>query len=101
MRSDSLIAKLNTWMIRKLHITCEDTTPLISELMDHNLPLGKRLRLNFHLALCKVCRFYQEQLEIIRALARKLRTEEAPTQQKAVLSEQAKAKIKYSLKQSN
>ena len=96
-----MIAKLNTWMIRKLHITCEDTTPLISELMDHNLSLGKRLRLNFHLALCKVCRFYQKQLEIIRALARKLRAEEAPTQQKAVLSEQAKTKIKDSLKQSN
>ena len=88
-------------MIRKLHITCEDTTPLISELMDHKLPFGKRLRLNFHLAMCKVCNCYQKQLEIIRALARKLRTEEAPTQQKAVLSEQAKTKIKDSLKQSN
>lgn len=88
-------------MTRKLRITCEDTTPLISELMDHNLSLGKRLRLKFHLAMCTVCRFYKKQLEIIRALSRKLRGEEAPTQQKAVLSEQARTKIKDSLKQSN
>jgi hypothetical protein len=88
-------------MIRKLRLSCEDTSPLISELMDHKLPFGKRMRLRFHLAMCKVCNCYQEQLEIIRALARKLRAEEAPTQQKVVLSEQVKTKIKDSLKQSN
>ena len=88
-------------MFRKLRVTCEDTTPLISELMDHNLPLGKRIRLKFHLAMCTVCRFYQKQLEIIRALARKLGKEEAPTQQEVVLSEQAKTKIRDSIKQSS
>jgi hypothetical protein len=101
MESDSLIAKLNMWMFRKLRVTCEDTTPLISELMDHNLPLGKRMRLKFHLAMCQVCGFYQKQLEVIRALARKLAKEEAPTQQQAVLSEQVKTKLKDSLKQSS
>ena len=101
MKSDSLMGKLKIWMIRKLRITCEDTTPLISELMDHNLPFGKRLRLKMHLAMCTVCRFYKQQLEVIRALARKLRAEEAPMQQKVVLSEQAKTKIKNSLKQSS
>ncbi len=100
MKSDSMIAKLNTWMIRKLNLTCKDTSPLISELMDHNLPLGKRMRLKFHLAMCTVCCFYQKQLEIIRALARKMRGEDAPTQQ-AFLSEHAKTKIKDSLKQTS
>lgn len=101
MKSDSMIAKLNTWLIRKLHLSCEDTSPLISELMDHNLPLGKRMRLKFHMAMCKVCRFYQKQLEIIRALACKLRGEEAPTHQQAVLSDHAKTKIKSSLNQTS
>ena len=87
--------------MRKLRVTCQDTTPLISELMDHNLPLGKRMRLKFHLAMCQACNFYQNQLEVIRALARKLGGEEAPTQQQVVLSEQAKTKIKDSLKQSS
>ncbi len=101
MKSDSLITKLNIWMMRKLRVTCEDTSPFISELMDHNLPLGKRIRLRFHLAICQVCGFYQNQLEIIRALARKMGSEEAPTHQQVILSEQAKTKIKDFLKQSN
>ena len=101
MRSDSLIAKFNGWMMRKLSLRCKDTTPLISELMDHNLPLGKRMRLKFHLALCTVCRFYQKQLEVIRSLARTLGGEEGSTQQDATLSENAKTKIKDSLKQSS
>jgi hypothetical protein len=51
--------------------------------------------------MCQVCCFYQKQLEVIRALARKLGKEEASSQQQAVLSEQAKTKIKDSLKQSS
>jgi hypothetical protein len=69
--------------------------------MDHNLPLGKWMRLKFHLAICEVCCFYKKQLETIRALARKLGGEGTPTHQEAVLSEQAKTKIKDSLKQSS
>jgi len=101
MKSDSLFGKLDTWIIRKLRITCEDTSPLISELMDHSLPLGKRIRLKLHLAMCKVCGCYQKQLEVIRSLAQKLGESDAPTQQQAILSEQAKTKIKDSLKQSS
>jgi len=92
------------WMMRVnrwFKITCRDTTPLISELMDHKLPLGKRLRVRFHLGVCGVCSLYKKQLEIIQALARKLGSEAAPVQKEAVLSEQAKAKIKNTLKQSN
>ncbi len=81
--------------------TCKDTTPLISEMMDHTLPLGKRLRVRFHLAICDVCCFYKKQLETVRALARKLGRDEDPTQKEAVLSEEAKNKIKDSLKQSD
>jgi len=90
-----------SWMIRRLRLTCEDTTPLISELMDHNLPWRKRWRLKFHLMICGVCSIYKQQLEIIHALARKLGHEEAPSQNEAVLSEQAKIKIKDTLKQSS
>ena len=88
-------------MMRKLRLTCEDTTPLISELMDHDLPFGKRLRLKFHLGMCTVCTFYKKQLEVIRALARKLGGTEESAEQNTTLSEQAKSKIKESLKQSN
>ena len=88
-------------MMQWFHATCRDTTPLISEMMDHTLPLGKRLRVRFHLAICDVCGFYKKQLETVRALARKLGRDEDPTQKEAVLSEEAKNKIKDSLKQSD
>lgn len=93
----SWMARITRWF----GVTCEDTTPLISELMDHNLPLGKRLRLKFHLGMCGVCRIYEKQLEIIRALARKLGGDDAPTQKDAALSEQAKARIKAALGDQN
>jgi len=40
-------------------------------------------------------------LQVIRSLAQKLGGEDASTQQEATLSEQAKTRIKDSLKQSN
>ena len=101
MKSDRKIDKLNSWIARKLRVTCEDTSPLISELMDHNLSLGKRLRLKMHLVMCGVCSFYKTQLEVIRALSRKLGGEDAPTQQEAALSDLAKTKIKDALKNKN
>ncbi len=101
MKSNSIMVKFMGRLLQWFQMTCRDTTPLISETMDRSLPLGKRLRLKFHLAICDVCCFYKKQLETIRALARKLGREEAPTQQQEVLSEQAKTKIKDSLKQSS
>ena len=88
-------------MTRLFRVTCADTSPLISELMDHDLPFGKRLRLRFHLMICGVCSIYKQQLEVIHALARKLGHEEAPSQKEAFLSEQAKSKLKDTLKQSS
>lgn len=101
MKSNTLIVKFMGLMTQWFHATCRDTTPLISEMMDHTLPLGKRLRVRFHLAICDVCGFYKKQLETVRALARKLGRDEDPTQKEAVLSEEAKNKIKDSLKQSD
>ncbi len=101
MKSNKLMIKFMERMIQLFRATCRDTGPLISEMMDHTLPLGKRLRVRFHLAICDVCGFYKKQLETVCALARKLGGEEGPTQKEAVLSENAKSKIKDSLKQSD
>ncbi len=101
MKPKKLMVKFLGLMTQWFDATCRDTTPLISEMMDHTLPLGKRLRVRFHLAICDVCCFYKKQLETVRALARQLGREEDPTQKEAVLSEEAKNKIKDSLKQSD
>ncbi|NIQ00171.1 MAG: hypothetical protein GWM98_06870, partial [Nitrospinaceae bacterium] len=78
MKSESILNKLNTRMARWFRVTCEDTTPLILEVMDHGLPLGSRIRLAVHLAMCGVCGFYKKQIEVIRALANKLGEEDSP-----------------------
>ncbi|MEE9258803.1 MAG: hypothetical protein V3U37_04620 [Nitrospinaceae bacterium] len=101
MNTNSTGTKWMMWVNRWFRITCRDTTPLISELIDQTIPLGKRLRVRIQLGVCGVCSLYKKQLEIIQALARKLGSEAAPIQKEMVLSEQAKAKIKDALKQSN
>ena len=101
MKSGSLrvkfIMKLNVWF----NINCKDTGPLISEMMDHSLPLSKRWRVKIHLAICGVCNYYLDQLKILRALAHRLGEEEALVGLDTKLSPEAKEKIQQALKNSN
>ena len=101
MSNDSKNLSFKTRLARWMRVTCKDTSPLISELMDHDLPWGKKLRLRIHLAMCGVCEIYKSQLEVIQALARKLGREEIPGDLNSGLSDTAKIKIKNALKQSN
>ena len=84
------MVKFMDTMTRWLKITCADTSPLISEIMDHRLPFSKRWRLKIHLAICGVCRFYLKQLEVIRTLAKKLGREDSGFNQETRLSEECK-----------
>lgn len=81
-----------------MKMRCEDTSPLISEMMDHTLPLSKRLRLGIHLAICKMCRAYQRQLETVRTLARDLGREDTPLGPEVKMSEDCRESLKAALK---
>lgn len=94
-----MVNLMNT-LTRWLKMTCEDTSPLISEMMDHTLPLSKRLRVRAHLAMCGMCRIYQKQLETIRNLARGLGREEPPLPPEIKLTEDCKQRMKDALKHS-
>ncbi len=85
-------------IMRWLKITCADTSPLISEMMDHSLPFSKRWRLKLHLAMCEVCRYYQKQLEVVRTLAKKLGHEKTPIHSQVRLTEECKERMKDALK---
>ena len=87
-------------MTRWLKITCADTSPLISEMMDHKPPFSKRWRLKMHLAICQVCRFYLKQFEVLRALAKKLGQEDPGIKQKIHLPEECKERMKDALRNS-
>ena len=79
--------------MRFLNITCEDTSPLISEMMDHKVSLFRRLKVKFHLDLCEACLRYKKQLEIIKDLSHHLSREDFPVNEKEMLSPEAKEKI--------
>jgi hypothetical protein len=53
-------------------LSCKDVTRLLSESMDHSLPLGKRVGVRFHLLICKFCARYERQLLQIRETMRRL-----------------------------
>lgn len=84
-------------LMRKLKMSCSETSPLISERMDHRLPLSKKIRVTIHLAMCEVCRYYEKQLKILRGLAQNLAGEESAYLGEARLSAQAREKIQKNL----
>jgi len=76
--------------------SCKDVTRLVSESMDHSLPLGKRIGVRVHLLMCKFCARYERQLIVIREAVRHLAaTVEKPGE---TLSEEAKERIRKSLR---
>jgi hypothetical protein len=80
-------------------LSCKDVTRLISESMDHSLPLGKRIGVRLHLLICKFCARYERQLILIRETIRCLAAAvEAPGEPSGeTLTEKAKERIKKSL----
>ncbi len=76
------------------NLTCEDTSPLISEMMDHRVSFIKRLKIKIHLAMCEVCLYYKEQLGIIRNLSQNLGREDFPVNINQTLPSESKEKIR-------
>ncbi len=75
-------------------LSCQDTSPLISEMMDHRVSFVKRLKIKIHLAMCEVCLYYKEQLETIRNLSKNLGREDFPVNTNKTLPPESKEKIK-------
>ena len=83
-----------------LMLSCKDVTKLVSESMDHTLPLGKRIGVRLHLIICKFCARYERQLLLIRETVRRLAaTVEAPGEpSRETLSVEARERIRESIK---
>ena len=80
-------------------LSCRDVTQLISESMDHSLPLRKRIGVRIHLLICLFCARYRRQLFLIREAARQLvAAGDVPGGPfPDVLSEDARERIRQSL----
>ncbi len=58
--------------MKRVMITCKDAHRLMSEQLDHALPLGTRLRLKLHLSICDACSRVARQFTLIRNSVRRL-----------------------------
>ncbi len=95
---DTWFDNFKTVIMKFFKLSCEDTSPLISESMDHTLSFPNRLRLKIHLFICGMCQCYQKQLRTIQELARCLGKEDNEVQSHIKLSPERKEQIRNSLK---
>ncbi len=59
-------------------LSCRRASELASESIDRRLSMGERLRLEAHLALCRLCRRYRRQIRFLHRVAGRLESDEAP-----------------------
>ena len=79
--------------------TCKEISKLVSESFDRKLSLRERMAMRMHLAMCSLCRTYQHQVVQLRALLQGAAQSDAPVEKP--LSEEARERIKQSLKESD
>ena len=70
--------------------TCRETTELASRAMDEHLTLGDRMGMRLHLAICRNCARFAQQLQEMRRL---FRMETAADDDTAGLSDPARQRI--------
>lgn len=59
-------------------LNCKQATKLMSQGMDRDLSLGRKMSLRFHLMMCSGCRNFSKQLEFLRQGCRKISQEQKP-----------------------
>ena len=94
----SWLEKKNTRLIRWMHLSCQQTSPLISESLDHPLTFPKKLRLKFHLMMCGVCQCYLDQLKTLGGLARTLGKVDNELMDNITLRPEFKDRLKKTMK---
>ena len=75
-------------------LTCKEVSELVSESLERELPLRRRMAVQLHLMMCSMCRTYQKQTLQLRDAMRTYAHRE-PTEH---LSKDARQRIKNALK---
>lgn len=52
-------------------LTCKEITHLLSESQDRKLSISERVQTEMHLAMCKGCRNFKEQMRFLRKACKK------------------------------
>lgn len=58
------------WLARRLP-DCEQTTRMMSDSMDQDLPLKERVIIRLHMHVCQACKLYRKQLQLLRQVIRR------------------------------
>lgn len=85
-------------MMRMLFMPdCKETSRLVSESMDRQLPIFKRLLLWIHLRMCKYCHRFEQQLLMLHAISRHINRHLETFEPSASLSDEARERIQSAL----
>ena len=90
-------------MKTKLMINCEEAARLLSDKLEHPLPLYKRILLKMHIAMCGACCLYGKQIAALKDLvARRSKDDyELFPPLKSSLSDETCERMKSLLKKNN
>ena len=84
---------MNHWMFN-----CKDVSQKVSESLDRKLPLYERMMIRIHMMMCRYCARFQQQLFLVRQIARYAEPLENVTEDSVKLSEDARTRLKQTLK---
>ena len=84
-------------------LRCREISKLVSESMERDLPLRRRLEVRMHLMMCRMCAGFARQVRLLRRAAREYPERLGPDENapEARLSEEARERIKATLHDSN
>ena len=60
----------------RVTLTCQELVELVTDYLEGALPRGQRLRFRLHIAGCRNCTRYVEQMRTTIAVARRIRAED-------------------------
>ena len=77
-----------------LTLACEESTRLVSESLDRDLPWGERWAVRLHAVCCRSCTRYRKQIELLREALRRYGSDtDSPAFSEASLSADAREKM--------
>jgi hypothetical protein len=81
--------------------SCKHATRLLSEALDHPLPLSRRVLLKVHLTVCTNCLYFGRQIKILKNVVGHFAEpeDELPTAYVATLSKQAQERVKARMRE--
>ena len=79
-------------------LSCKDVTKLVSESLDRDLSLWRRIGLRLHLAMCKGCSAYRNQIESLNKVVSDHYRDDQTVKDSNDLPDDARERIKESIR---